>query len=398
VYFTAYTDATGAELWKSDGTAAGTVMVRDINPGADNSYPANMVNWNGILFFTASHNSAGASGLWKSDGTTSGTELVKELSADGSVAAPGQLLVAGSQLFIVASTAATGAELWKSDGTTDGTILVKDINPGMNNAINSSWRLMNTGNQIVFIADDGVHGEEMWRSDGSPAGTKLVQDVEPNGSAYYEDYLQVGSSLLASVGASGLGMELWVIADVNALPLTFLEFSGRLVKDDALLSWKTTNEVNTQQFIVERSTDARQFSSIGTIPSLNTPGNHLYSFTDRYITSLGLPVVYYRLKQMDIDGHSTFSKIIAIAVNSQIAVMLYPNPVVNQANLSVNLQRTEELNCKVIDNAGKIMYQSTARFSAGTTNLQVDVHSWPAGVYYFIISGNSINRQVRFVK
>jgi hypothetical protein len=44
------------------------------------------------------------------------------------------------------------------------------------------------------------------------------------------------------------------------------------------------------------------------------------------------------------------------------------------------------------------MYQSTARFSAGTTNLQIDVQNWPAGVYYFIISGNSINRQVRFVK
>ncbi len=182
------------------------------------------------------------------------------------------------------------------------------------------------------------------------------------------------------------------------LPLTFLKFSGRLNKDDALLSWETTNEVNSKHFIVERSTDARQFSAIGTIPALNISGNHHYNFTDRHVTSLELPVVYYRLRQVDIDELTTFSKIIAIAVQSQIAVMLYPNPVVNQANLSVNLQRTEQLNIKVIDNAGKIMHQSTERFSAGTTTVQVDVHSWPAGVYYFIISGNSMNRQVRFVK
>ncbi len=73
------------------------------------------------------------------------------------------------------------------------------------------------GNQIVFIADDGEHGEEMWRSNGTAAGTTMVQNIDPNGSTYYEDYLQAGNSLFASVSASGLGVELWAIADVNTV-------------------------------------------------------------------------------------------------------------------------------------------------------------------------------------
>ena len=77
-YFTATTATTGEELWKSDGTAAGTVLVKDINPGSgpssdSQSTPANM---NGTLFFNADDGTSGYE-LWKSDGTAAGTVLLK---------------------------------------------------------------------------------------------------------------------------------------------------------------------------------------------------------------------------------------------------------------------------------------------------------------------------------
>ncbi len=69
----------GIELWKSDGTAAGTVLVKDIRPGIFNSNPLSLTNVNGTLFFAANDGVTGFE-LWKSDGTAAGTVMVKELT------------------------------------------------------------------------------------------------------------------------------------------------------------------------------------------------------------------------------------------------------------------------------------------------------------------------------
>src|SRR5438309_6535137 len=69
LYFSANTTATGVELWKSDGTSSGTVLVRDIRPGGASSNPTSLVNVNGTLFFVANNGISGPE-LWKSDGTS----------------------------------------------------------------------------------------------------------------------------------------------------------------------------------------------------------------------------------------------------------------------------------------------------------------------------------------
>src|SRR5262249_60144077 len=70
---------TGRELWKSDGTAAGTVLVKDIRPGPDYGYPENLTGVGRTLFFTANDGVNGQE-LWKSDGTEAGTVLVKDIN------------------------------------------------------------------------------------------------------------------------------------------------------------------------------------------------------------------------------------------------------------------------------------------------------------------------------
>src|SRR5205814_591339 len=121
VFFTPFFDpAIGIELWKTDGTEPGTVLVKDIVPGPDSSFPFGLTNVNGTLFFAA-FDAARGSELWKSDGTAAGTVLVKDISPFQS---PFQLTNVNGTLFFSAS-----GGLWKSDGTAAGTVLVKDISP-----------------------------------------------------------------------------------------------------------------------------------------------------------------------------------------------------------------------------------------------------------------------------
>ena len=126
VYFSAFDGTGGFELWKSDGTAAGTVRVKDINPGANGSIPGGFTVFNGAVYFSAF------------DGTS-------------------------------------GFELWKSDGTEAGTVRVKDINPGPGGSSPFGFAVSN--NALYFSADDGTNGFELWTSDGTEAGTMRVKDI-----------------------------------------------------------------------------------------------------------------------------------------------------------------------------------------------------------------------------
>ena len=125
---------TGRELWKSDGTEEGTVLVKDIVAGSGSSLPYNWTatDVNGTAFFTACSSGDQVFGdceLWRSDGTEGGTALVKDIFPGGS-SSPGSLTNVNGMLFFAANDGVGGRELWKSDGTEIGTVLVKDIRPG----------------------------------------------------------------------------------------------------------------------------------------------------------------------------------------------------------------------------------------------------------------------------
>jgi ELWxxDGT repeat protein len=79
LFFAANDGTRGHELWKSDGTSTGTVLVKDIRPGAFGSYPYSLTNVGGRLFFIANDGTNGRE-LWISDGTSTGTVLVKDIN------------------------------------------------------------------------------------------------------------------------------------------------------------------------------------------------------------------------------------------------------------------------------------------------------------------------------
>ncbi|HVJ86991.1 MAG TPA: ELWxxDGT repeat protein, partial [Caulifigura sp.] len=182
LYFTADDGGgSGFELWKTDGTVAGTQLVKDIVPGPLGSSASDYVAVGDLFFFTATTPETGRE-LWKSDGTAAGTVLVKDVVPGLDSSNADRLTLAVGRLFFETRDAASGLELWTSDGTAAGTFQLKDINPGPADSLYGYTTYVEADGFVYFRADDGVHGKELWRTDGTSAGTTLVKDINP-GSA-----------------------------------------------------------------------------------------------------------------------------------------------------------------------------------------------------------------------
>jgi ELWxxDGT repeat protein len=221
LFFSAATDGAGRELWKSDGTTAGTVLVKDIRAGAASSIAdtglarAFAAPPGGPLFFAANDGVQGEE-LWKSDGTTAGTVLVKDISAAAPGSQPRSLTIAGSQVFFVADDGVHGRELWVSDGTAAGTHLVKDIAPGTDSSLPSN--LTADGSVLLFSAFDPAHGVEAWRTDGTAVGTRRATDIAPGPlSSSPLGFTAAGANVYFAANDNEAGFELWAVPQSNVL-------------------------------------------------------------------------------------------------------------------------------------------------------------------------------------
>lgn len=202
VYFVAG-GATGREVWKSDGTPAGTSILKDIVAGSGSSFPQSLYFFNGNLYFGATDSVGPA--LWKSDGTTAGTNRLLDIAAGS--APPGSLLAVGNTLYFNAFTPATGNELWKTDGTPAGTSMVLDIYSGTSGGSPYNMIAMNG---VIYFAASNSSGTELWRSDGTSAGTRIVKDINPGSAASFpSDFAVNDGRLFFAAETASNGRELW---------------------------------------------------------------------------------------------------------------------------------------------------------------------------------------------
>lgn len=237
------------ELWKSDGTPAGTVSVAanfnwqnltvvgtrlyltalnkvvgtgqelfwyeggiftsagDINPGPSSSNPTNLTNVGGALFFSAKDGTNGFE-LWKHAGSGAST-LVSDINPGAGSSNPINLTDVNGLLFFVANNGTNGDELWQSDGTPTGTLLVKDIFAGVGSSAPDDLTKLN--GTLIFSAFNAGSGRELWRSDGTLAGTVQILDIIPGsiGSAPQGMRKVLANRVIFAASSDSAGSELW---------------------------------------------------------------------------------------------------------------------------------------------------------------------------------------------
>lgn len=182
-YFIAKGLDLGIELWRSDGTQSGTYIVKDINQGSNGAFlsneSSNLTNVNGLLYFSANDGINGFE-LWKSDGTELGTVMVKDIASSSSSSSPSDFISLNSEVIFVCDDGINGRELWKTDGTSMGTVLLKDIDSGISGSGPSF--LINFNNKVYFQAWNSVSGIELWMTDGTTSNTVIQNDLNPGNS------------------------------------------------------------------------------------------------------------------------------------------------------------------------------------------------------------------------
>jgi len=178
-----------------------------------------------------------------------------------------------------------------------------------------------------------------------------------------------------------------------------LEFKGAVQNDNGVLQWKTDNEINTKSFAVERSTDGRHFSPVGNVKAANENGVHNYTYTDASIKSLGSSLIYYRLRQVDSDNKSTYSRVVALTLDKQKSfAMLYPNPVRNDINLTITLAKKDKINWNLTDNNGRIIRNGYYELGAGSSAVVIDGGRLSAGNYILKLNGEVLQQTIKIVK
>ena len=172
----------GSELWRSDGTEDGTYMVKDIYPGKDSGFWSDITTkpivFNDNVFFIGRTETTGIE-LWKSDGTEEGTVLVKDLKEGTGDSSITHFTIFNDELFFIArSPDFNKLEIFKTDGTEEGTVQVTHIHEN-NGGV--AGPLVEVNGKLYFSAGDrDEYGSELWVTDGTESGTEMVANINDN--------------------------------------------------------------------------------------------------------------------------------------------------------------------------------------------------------------------------
>ncbi len=177
------------------------------------------------------------------------------------------------------------------------------------------------------------------------------------------------------------GFSGFYISTGNAiLPLTLLQFSGIQKGETNYLHWLTADEINTEEFVIQRSGENSTFKNIDQVTAKSTIGNSDYSFTD-FEPVAGIN--FYRLQMIDVNGRFTYSNIISLRKNNTaLELSAYPNPAKNQTTLIFNTAASGKYTIQITDFSGKLIRQFKGFSSIGKNKVGIDLTNNTNGLYF----------------
>ncbi len=180
------------------------------------------------------------------------------------------------------------------------------------------------------------------------------------------------------------------------LPIELLNFDGKHVPNEGNhLTWTSLSEINSDHFVVERSFDGMQFTSIGKVAAQgNTQERQTYNFLDQNIST---GKYYYRLKIVDTDGSFEYSKLISLVVARAATVAVYPNPVKGNLNIDFKESISNEALVRIYSATGILVWEQNIKPDT-TPVLRVDMRSFAEGVYLIQVQQAQDAFQYKVVK
>ena len=182
----------------------------------------------------------------------------------------------------------------------------------------------------------------------------------------------------------------------NLLPVHLVNFSAALQNNKPLLQWSVTNEQQMIGYDIERSIDGKTFTKIGFVSGKGTTvQKQAYSYTDFNVNQLNKNKVYYRLRQVDFDGHSDYSKTISLSISKIINWVVTPNPVSAQTAVRLSLEKASQMQIQVINNAGMIVQSINKGLTQpGDYTIPLEMQNVASGVYMIrLILDDNISTQ-----
>ncbi|MDQ2753521.1 MAG: T9SS type A sorting domain-containing protein, partial [Bacteroidota bacterium] len=183
----------------------------------------------------------------------------------------------------------------------------------------------------------------------------------------------------------------------SVLPVQLLSFNATLQNKNVNVVWKTTNEVNTDHFTVERSSDTRNFAGLQTVGAKGNGSTSVESYAVTDFQPL-TGTSYYRLKEVSKDGSVTYSNVVPVTVLATGTLVISPNPVYNNVRILLQSPQSANITFQVSDMSGKILTTQSSKVSEGINTITIPAASLSAGMYILKVIENNTVQYVKFIK
>ncbi|MES1214000.1 MAG: T9SS type A sorting domain-containing protein, partial [Bacteroidota bacterium] len=367
---------------------------------------------NAILNFSSGKISIGNNNLTiGNSGTITGAGTSSYIIATGSGTLNQQVTAGTSKSFPVGLTAAySPATIALTAGSTTDNFSLRMLAGAYTNGSTSGGAVTANAVNATWLISEAVPGGSnatvtlQWPTSLELSGFNRVFSRLDHFSGGVWDY---GSSDIAASGSnpytvsrSGFtSFSPFSVSMFKALPVTWLSVNGTHKGNDNYIYWSTASEVNNNYFVVEVSTDGINFNEAGRV---NGNGNSTtaqnYSFIHANVAN---GTYFYRIKQVDIDEHSSYSSTIKIVGGSApiSSPVVYPNPVSDQANLILTAEKPAVVSVIIMSINGQVMYTASKKLVVGVNQVNINFQDKASGVYILkVTDGQGYNEIVRFIK